>query len=331
MTRPMHTAPSPLAHIAASLALVAGTLVSAHQGEPQPSAGNVPQVHVLPVQRNVFMLVGPNGNSAVQIGADGVLLVDAQDAATAPQLFAALTTVSPKALQNIIYTSFHAQHTSGTEALLKAGGTAGVRVMAHENVTRRLQDAQARGAAAGAAFRLNAAITVPVNSPYFTPTRDFFYNGEPVVLHHAAAAHTDGDTLVFFRGSDVVVTGDIFIPDLYPVIDVQNGGSVNGVIDALNRVLELTVPARYQEGGTYVIPGRGRLCDEADVVEYRDMVTIVRDRVQDLIARKMTLPQVKAARPTRDYDAEYGATSGPWTTEMFIEAVYRSLIADGRR
>jgi glyoxylase-like metal-dependent hydrolase (beta-lactamase superfamily II) len=298
--------------------LVAATLAVSAQGggPPAPAA-----VHVLPVQRNVSMLVGPNGNSAVQVGADGVLLVDAQDAAISAQLLAAVRTLSPKPLQNIVYTSFHAQHTAGSEALLKAGGGSSVRVMAHENVTRRMQNA----AAGGAAFRLNAAITVPVNSPYFTPTRDFFYNGEPIVLYHAPAAHTDGDTIVFFRGSDVVATGDIFNPDLYPFIDVQNGGSVNGVIDALNRVLELTVPAKFQEGGTYVIPGRGRLCDEADVVEYRDMVTIIRDRVQELVKKKMTLQQVKAARPSRDYDADYGAASGPWTTDMFIEAVYRSL------
>jgi cyclase len=315
----------------AAATLVASAREERREGVPVDQGGGTQpataaaQVHVLPVQRNVSMLVGPNGNSAVQVGNDGVLLVDAQDATISTPLFAALRTLSPRPLQNIVYTSFHAQHTAGTEALLKAGGGTAVRVMAHENVTRRMQNADAAGARGAAAFRLNAAITVPVNSPYFTPARDFFFNGEPVILYHAPAAHTDGDTIVFFRGSDVVATGDIFIPDLYPIIDVQSGGSVNGVIDALNRVLELTVPARFQEGGTYVIPGRGRLCDEADVVEYRDMVTIIRDRVQELLRKKMTLQQVKAARPSRDYDADYGAASGQWTTDMFVEAVYRSL------
>ena len=170
---------------------------------------------------------------------------------------------------------------------------------------------------------------LPVTSPYFTPSRDFYLNGEAIVLHHVPAAHTDGDTIVHFRKSDVVSTGDIFTPDLYPVIDRQNGGSVNGLIAGLNKVLEITVPARYQEGGTYVIPGHGRLCDEAEVVEYRDMVTIIRDRVQDLVDKKMTLQQVIDARPTRDYDPEYGADSGHWTTAMFVEAVYRSL-TDGQ-
>jgi glyoxylase-like metal-dependent hydrolase (beta-lactamase superfamily II) len=162
-------------------------------------------------------------------------------------------------------------------------------------------------------------------SEYFTPTRDFFFNGEAIVLHHVPAAHTDGDSLVFFRGSDVVSVGDLFTPGSYPVIDLQNGGSVQGLIAGLNRILEITVPAKFQEGGTYVIPGHGRLCDEAEVVEYRDMVTIVRDRIQDLIKKGMTLEKVQAARPTRDYDTEYGTNTGFWTTEMFVEAVFRSL------
>jgi glyoxylase-like metal-dependent hydrolase (beta-lactamase superfamily II) len=119
--------------------------------------------------------------------------------------------------------------------------------------------------------------------------------------------------------------GDLFTPGSYPVIDLQNGGSVQGLIAGLNRILEITVPAKFQEGGTYVIPGHGRLCDEAEVVEYRDMVTIVRDRIQDLIKKGMTLEKVQAARPTRDYDTEYGTNTGFWTTERFVEAVFRSL------
>ena len=111
----------------------------------------------------------------------------------------------------------------------------------------------------------------------------------------------------------------------YPVIDSQNGGNVQGVIDGLNRLLDLTIPKDKEEGGTYVIPGHGRLADEADVVEYRDMVTIVRDRIQDLVAKGKTLAEVKAAKPTADYDGRYGATTGPWTTDMFIEAVYRAM------
>ena len=160
---------------------------------------------------------------------------------------------------------------------------------------------------------------------YFTPHRDIHFNGEPVEILHQPAAHTDGDSLVFFRRSDVVVAGDIFTPERYPVIDLARGGSVQGVIDALNRIIRIAVPEDKQEGGTKVIPGHGRLCEEADVVEYRDMVTIIRDRVQTLIDDGLSLEEVQAARPSLDYDTEYGSDTGFWTTAMFVGAVYRSL------
>ena len=160
-------------------------------------------------------------------------------------------------------------------------------------------------------------------STFFTPRKDLFSNGEPVQLIAQPGAHTDGDILVFFRKSDVVVTGDVFVTTSYPVIDASRGGSVQGVIDALNAIIELTVPERNQMGGTRVIPGHGRICNEADVVEYRDMVTIVRDRVQEMARKGMTLQQVKAARPSLEYDGLYGSTTGEWTTERFVEAVYK--------
>ena len=161
--------------------------------------------------------------------------------------------------------------------------------------------------------------------PFATESKDIFFDGEAVQVFHVPAAHTDGDSLVFFRRSDVVSTGDVFVTTSYPILDLQRGGSINGIIAALNRILEITVPAEKQEGGTMVIPGHGRLCDEHDVFEYRNMVTIIRDRIQDMIQKDMTLDQVKAARPTLDYDPRYGNTAGFWTTDMFVEAVYRSL------
>jgi len=152
-----------------------------------------------------------------------------------------------------------------------------------------------------------------------------FFNGEGIQIIHQPAAHTDGDSFVFFRRSDVVATGDIFTPGRYPIIDLQRGGSVQGILAALNRLIDLTIPAEKVEGGTYVIPGHGRLCDQADVVYYQEMLTIIRDRVQAMMKKGMTLEQVKAAKPTRDYDPVYGATTGFWTTDMFVEAVYKSL------
>jgi cyclase len=287
---------------------------------PQPDFNSV-EIHTLPVQGNVYMLVGGGGNVTVQVGKDGVLLVDTNFAELAPKIMAAIRKLSDGPIRYVINTHVHPDHTGGNEALVKLGATpaapAPALVVAHLSVLERM-------------------VTPPAGSPpvpralwpndtYSTPYKDFFFNNEAVVVYHMPAAHTDGDSVVFFRRSDVVSTGDIFAPDLYPFIDLDRGGSVQGIVAALNRILEITVPAKYQEGGTYVIPGHGRLCEEADVVEYRDMVTIIRDRVQDLIKQGKTLEQVKAAKPSRDYDTQYAAEGSFVTPDMFVEAVYKSL------
>jgi cyclase len=160
---------------------------------------------------------------------------------------------------------------------------------------------------------------------FFVDDKDIYFNGEGIELVHVPAAHTDGDVMVWFRKSDVVVAGDLFITTTFPVIDLPLGGRFQGIIAGLNRVIDITIPRDKQEGGTYVIPGHGRLADEADVVDYRDMVTIIRDRFQDAIKKGRTLDQVKAAGLLRDYDGRYGATSGFWTTDAFIDAAYKSL------
>jgi glyoxylase-like metal-dependent hydrolase (beta-lactamase superfamily II) len=146
-----------------------------------------------------------------------------------------------------------------------------------------------------------------------------------VQILHQPAAHTDGDVIVFFRKSDVIVAGDVYMNTTFPIAQTGEGGGFQGVIDALNRIIDLTVPKEKQEGGTFVIPGHGRLADEADIVEYRDMNTIIRDRFQDAIGKGMTLAQIKAARLVRDYEGRYGASTGFWTTDNFVEAVYGSL------
>jgi len=168
------------------------------------------------------------------------------------------------------------------------------------------------------------SVAMPTDT-FFTEAKDIYFNGEAVQMFHQPNAHTDGDIIVFFRRSDVIVAGDVYVNTTFPSFQAAQGGSYQGIIDALNRIIDLTVPAEKQEAGTYVIPGHGRLADEADVVEYRDMNTIIRDRFRDAIAKGMTLDQVKAARLVRDYEGRYGATSGFWTTDNFIEAVYRSL------
>jgi len=160
---------------------------------------------------------------------------------------------------------------------------------------------------------------------FFVAKDDFYFNDEAVELLHQPDAHTSGDIIVYFRKSDVIAAGDVYINTTFPVIDREHGGSYAGILAALNRIIDITVPRDKEEGGTYVIPGHGRLADEADVVDYRDMATVVRDRVRDAINRKMTLDQVKTARLVRDYEGRFGASQGPWTTDAFIEAAYRSL------
>ena len=239
-------------------------------------------------------------------------------------------------MRYIVDTHAHSDHVGGNEALAKMGSTIaggnvvgdigrsagqGATVIAHDEVLNRMSAAPAPGQAVNQpAIPFGALPT----DTYAGVEKDVFFNGEGIQLLHQPSAHTDGDTIVFFRRSDVVSTGDIFTPERYPVIDLQRGGNIQGVVAGLNLIIDLTIPEEKQEGGTMVIPGHGRLCDEADVVEYRDMVTIIRDRVQNMIAKGMTLDQVKAARPTEDYDPLYG-TDKVWTPDKFVEAVYKSL------
>jgi glyoxylase-like metal-dependent hydrolase (beta-lactamase superfamily II) len=279
-----------------------------------PSDG---EIHVVPVQGNVYMLVGAGGNIAVQASDEGVLVVDTGLASMSDKVLAAIRKLSPRPIRYIVNTHLHPDHTGGNEAIAKAGSTTAggpTTIVSHENVLSRMSAPIGKpGAAAPALW--------PTDT-FFPEEKDFYFNDEAVMLYHDPAAHTDGDAIVFFRRSDVVVAGDIFITTGYPVIDTQNGGSVQGIIAGLNRILDITVPKHEQEGGTYVIPGHGHLCDESEVLEYRDMVVIIKERVEDMVKRGMTVEQVKAAKPTLDYDLHYGADSGPWTTAMFIEAVY---------
>lgn len=282
-------------------------------------------VHVLHVQGRVYMLTGAGANITVQVGDDAVVIVDTGLPQMSEQVVAAIRTLSPKAIEFIINTSVDEDHTGGNANIAKAGhfnsGLNGepvdASIIAHLNLLDRMVAPPKAG-----------ETPIPQDMrPTDTYDNDDWalFNDEAVTLEHPHAAHTDGDSIVFFRRSDVISAGDIFTPDRYPMIDLAEGGSINGEIDALNRILDIMVPKANEEGGTYVIPGHGRLCDRAVVTDYRDMVTIVRDRIEDLLKKGKTLEQVKAAKPTLDYDGMYGANAGPWTTDMFIGAVYRDL------
>jgi len=261
-----------------------------------------------------------SGNVTVHVGSDGVLLVDSGIDRSAPQLVAAVQKLSTGRVRYIINTHAHPDHVGGNPAFARLAGVDpadAIKIIGHQNVLNRLT----HPAAGQPRFPEEG---LPYDE-YATPVKAMHFNGEAVLMYHEPNAHTDGDSIVLFRGSDVISAGDVFTPGAYPFIDLERGGSVQGEIAALNHILDLAVPARTQEGGTYIVPGHGRICDEADLVEFRDMIVIVRDRVRDLIGKGMTLEQVKAAKPSRDYDTEYVSTSSFVSADRFVESVYTSL------
>jgi cyclase len=328
------------------------------------------EVHILPLQGNIYMLIADGTNITVSVGAEGLLLVNTGSAQMSDKVLAAInqlanTTVTPpttntcfgancpgawgwaspyinavisspvppKPVRYIINTSAAPDHVGGNEKIAtsgffpRGGGFGGAvanvgreaSVIAHENVLNRMSAPSGKEAA--------APVAAQPTDTYFDELYKLsaYFNGEAVVVYHAPAANTDGDSLVFFRHSEVISAGNVFSTVSYPIIDVAKGGSIQGVIDGLNHILDLAVAEYRSQGGTWIIPSRGRVSDTADVASYRNMVTMIRDRVKDLIGKGMTLEQVKAARPTLDFDGRYGSTAGSWTTDMFVEAVYRTL------
>jgi cyclase len=296
-------------------------------------------IEVVQLRDNFYVIGGAGGNVVVQIGPEGVILVDSGSAARADEVLAAIRGITPLPIRYIINTSMDADHVGGNDALSKAGlsilpgavaAGAGLgddvlsnfghaSVFAHENVLTRMSSANP-----------------PIASALW-PTKTFFYrmysmylNGEGIQIIHQPAAHTDGDVIVFFRRGDVIATGDVIDTTRFPFIDVARGGTLQGELDALNRLMDLSihnVPLLWYPDRTFLVPGHGHVYDKLDLLEYRDAITIIRDRVQDLIDQGMTLAQVQAANPTLGYRSQYGRDTGPWTTEMFVAAVYNELAA----
>jgi glyoxylase-like metal-dependent hydrolase (beta-lactamase superfamily II) len=318
---------------------------------------------VLHIRGPIYMIAGAGSNITASVGLDGVFLVDTGSAAMSDKVIAAIRQIQnevalryetrlsfgaetrssleaeraapapPKPIRFIVNTSDDADHLGGNEKIAAVGRTftggnvAGdlgniaetAAIYSHENVQLRVA-----GAIDGGTKLPEAAWpTDTYHSDYYKMST--YFNGEGIQLMHPPPAHTDGDSWVWFRGSDVISAGDIFSLDTYPEIHLGKGGDIQGVLDGLNTILDLAFAEVRSEGGTMIVPGHGRLGDLSDVAYYRDMLTIIRDRIQDLINKDMTLEQVKAAKPTFDYDPRYGATTGPWTTDMFIDAVYQSL------
>ena len=289
-----------------------------------------PAVESIEIRPNVHVIFGGGGNIVMHLGEEGVILVDSGSAAMADQVLAEIRRITRQPIRLIINTSADPDHIGGNERIAREGvnlnnnafNAGGAGVLAHENVLNRVSAPTGQTAP--------FPVAVWPTETYISKVKSMYVNDEGVQVIHHAAAHSDGDSIVFFRRADVVVTGDILDLRRFPVIDSAIGGSLQGELDALNDLLVLAIPAMpfiYKEGRTFLVPGHGRIADHAELVEYRDMVTTIRDRIKSMVDKGLTLAQVKAANPTQGYRARYGSDSGPWTTDMFVEAVFTSLTA----
>lgn len=318
-------------------ALGAAAQSAAPQAPPAPG-GNV---HVFPVRGNVYMLTGAGSNITVQVGQEFIIVVDTGLKPYASEVIEAIRSISPLPILFVVNTSSDEDHVGGNSKISEAGWS----LPNPDREGRGPEQEQEKDASRlvlppGATIVANLKTinqipeqTGKMAAITYGPEGFKLYNNEPVVFYTMPKAHIDSDTLVFFRTSDAISAGEIFSTTRYPVIDTSKGGSVDGILNALNSIIDLMVPRESEEGGTWVIPGHGHLSDRNDVVNYRDMVTIIRARIEDMAKRGMTLEQIKAARPTLDYDgiydskydSGYDSGSSRWTAAMFIEAVYRGV------
>lgn len=290
-------------------------------GFAQPDFDNI-EVKTLQVRDNIYMLVGAGGNVTVQLGDDGILIVDTQYAEMSEKILAALHELSDGALRYIINTHVHGDHVGGNVNLARAGATVSggnmsrdvsgqtAAIIAHESVLLRLTTAPEENRIESDGWPTSA---------YYEGKKDLYFNGEGIRIMHQPRAHTDGDSIIFFRKSDVISTGDVYRTDAYPFIDMANGGTIQGFLDAAQSIIDQIIPEYGQDGGTLVIPGHGRLSDVGDVLNWREMLTVIRDRVKDMKERGMSLEAVLGDRPSRDYDVRYG------DPERFLTALYQTL------
>ena len=318
---------------AALAALAASAHVTAQRATPRPvkPAYDDGNVEALTVKNNIHLVAGSGANITVQVASEGLLVVDSSVAEMSDKVLAAIRTFSDKPLRLIVNTSGDEHHTGGNEKLSNAGRNLnagiggqngrepsrldGAPVIAHESVLHLMSGLKGE----------------PERQPYgvwphdtfYTGMKQLYFGGEVVEMLHAPNAHTDGDVMVWFRKNDVVATGDLFSTVTYPQVNLKRGGSIQGLLDALNRVLDIAVPEFNNQGGTLIVPGHGRICNESDVAEYRDMTTIIRDRIKAMVDKGQTLAQVKAAGVSKDYDAVYSVPS--WTGDQFIEMIYSDL------
>ncbi|HLG59219.1 MAG TPA: MBL fold metallo-hydrolase [Vicinamibacterales bacterium] len=318
------------------LAALALTLSAGHRAQglsaqqhPSTSRGGLESIQIRP---NVHVIFGAGGNVTVHAGEDGLVVVDSGSSEKAGALLDAIKAISPRPIRLVINTSADLDHVGGNAVIGGAGiglspdpfGAGNhATVLAHENVLLRLSAAGSNGAESPFPTKM-----LP-NDTFTSRYRSLYVNDDAIQVIRQTGAHSDSDVMVLFRKADVIATGDVIDLQRFPVIDPAKGGGIQGELEALNRLLtELVVanvPLVLKSGGTLVVPGHGYVSDYGEVVEYRDMVTVMRDSIQELIDKGQTLEQVKAANPAKGYRGRYGKDSGPWTTDMFIAAVYNGL------
>lgn len=344
MQRPSSSQHRQLAAVLCLAIGVIGSVAVFAQGvgsTPAPAGGASPlgdDVTILPIRGNVTLVSIGDMNSVVQVGPEGVLVVDTMTDAAADRLLQAIRIVAPgKPIRYVVNTSAAPDKIGGNLKVAEAGsqlvagnfaaqlgqvGAQSAFIVAHENVLKRVSAPE--GGTPALPFGAWPTET------YFQAEHDRYFNDEGIQLLHPADGYSDGDSVVFFRSSDVLVAGEVFSMTGFPVIDRARGGHVNGVIESLNTIIDLAISKMFTEGGTVIVPGRGRLTDEFDVVEYRDMVTIIKERIEAMSKRGMSLEAIQAARPALDYEPRFGAAQGAWTTAMFVEAVYQGVAGTAR-
>ncbi|MBV9743262.1 MAG: MBL fold metallo-hydrolase [Acidobacteriia bacterium] len=319
---------------------LAGVCAATAVAAPPIAAAEVEDggLEVIQLRPNFYMIAGAGGNISVQVGVDGMVLVDAGSEASADKVLAALKKITPLPTRYIIDTNPEPDHVGGNAKLAKAGLTIFVNAIGNPGLVNSMTNGGAAAILAHDSVLRKMSAPTGKKSAYPVegwPTEAFLQkrwyirmNDEGIDITYQPGAHSDSDSFVFFRKSDVVVAGDILDTTRFPIIDVANGGSIQGEIDALNRLIELAIPPGpfiYEGVGTYVIPGHGRPCEQLDVVDYRDMVVEVRDVIRDMIKQGMTLEQIKAAHPALPYETEYGTEEG--STSRFVDSIYKSLTA----
>lgn len=257
-----------------------------------------------------WMLTGAGGNLALSAGEDAAFLVDDQFAPLTTRIETAVAKVTSKPIRFVINSHWHFDHTGGNENLGKAGAL----IVAHENVRKRMSTEQF-------IEFLNMKIKTEPRAalPVVTFARDvtFHLNGDEIEVFHVPAAHTDGDAIVHFRKSDVVHMGDVHFNGMYPFIDTSSGGTVDGVVVAVDRVLAIATEK------TRIIPGHGPLATKADLAAYREMVATVGKRIRDAVRAGKSLEDVQALKPTAEFDAAWG--KGFITPQRFTEMIYRNV------